>query len=317
MDWLLSALKAVGETTRLRIVALLGRGELTVSELTQVLDQSQPRVSRHLKLLTEGGLIERYQEGTWVFYRLVDRGEPARLARTLLELMADGAMPGDGAGDLQRLAEVRKVRARAAQRYFRSNAKHWNEIRSLYLPERDVEAHLLGALRGRRVSSLLDIGTGTGRMLQIFADHIERGVGIDASQEMLAIARDMLAREGITNCQARHADMYELPMEADSQDAVIVHQVLHYADDPESALREASRVLRPGGRMLIADFAPHDKEFLREEHAHRRLGFHEHEVEGWGRSAGLHPAAVDHLKGGELTVTVWQLDKQRERKGTA
>jgi ArsR family transcriptional regulator len=311
-------LKAAGEPTRLRILALLGEGELTVNELVQVLDQSQPRVSRHLKMLAEAGLIERCQEGTWVFCRLADRGHNGALLRLLL-----GMLPaGDAARqlDISRLATVRGARAEAADKYFRANAADWNRIRSLYLPEEQVEARLLELLEGREVIDFLDIGTGTGRMLEILAPRVGHGIGIDANQDMLALARSMLAERGIANCQARHGDLYNLPMANDSQDAVVLHQVLHYVDDCEAAIAEAARVLRPGGLLLIADFAPHGEEFLRGEQAHRRLGFADQEVIGWAGLAGLEKRSISHLDGGRLSVTIWELEKtgsQRQEFGRA
>lgn len=307
MEDLITALKAAGEPTRLRILALLGEGELTVNELVQVLGQSQPRVSRHLKLLAEAALIDRCQEGTWVFCRLVDRGANGALLGLLLEMLPaeDKALEQD----LEALAKVRSARAESADKYFRVNAAEWNHIRSLYVPEEEVEARLLKALEGREVVDFLDIGTGTGRLLEIFAGQVGRGVGIDASQDMLAIARSMLAEKGLSNCQARQGDLYNLPMEDESQDAVMLHQVLHYVDDGETAIAEAARVLRPGGLLLVADFAPHEEEFMRYEQAHRHLGFADQEIIGWAELAGLESRSICHLDSSQLTVTIWELEK--------
>lgn len=312
LEKLITALKAAGEPTRLRILALLGQGELTVNELVQVLDQSQPRVSRHLKMLAGAGLIERCQEGTWVFCRLADRGANGALLRLLLDMLP----AGDGAleRDKTRLAGVRSTRAETADKYFRANAAEWNRIRSLYLPEEEVEACLLKLIEGREVADFLDIGTGTGRMLEIFAPRVGHGVGIDVNQDMLALARSMLAKQSIANCQARHGDLYDLPMADHSQDAVVLHQVLHYVDDYEAAIAEAARVLRPGGLLLVADFAPHGEEFLRHEQAHRRLGFADQEIVGWAGLAGLEKRSISHLDGGRLTVTIWELEKTGSRK---
>ncbi|GIX16445.1 MAG: ArsR family transcriptional regulator [Rhodothalassiaceae bacterium] len=311
MERLLAALKAAGEPTRLRILGLLGHGELTVTELTQILRQSQPRVSRHLRLLTEAGLLDRFREGAWVFYRLQEQGPAADLARTIVDLIPEDDL--EHQRDLERLAEVRRQRAQEAAAYFRRHAPHWNRIRSLYVPEERVEARLLKLLDDAPVDDLLDIGTGTGRILEIFAPHIKRGLGIDLSQEMLTVARATLAARDFGHCQVRLGDMYDVPVPNDSFDLVVFHQVLHFADDPAAALREAARVARPGGRIVVVDFAPHDKEFLREEHQHRRLGFADAEVDGWGRQCGLRPAAIEHLEGGELTVTLWLLEKPGSR----
>lgn len=304
MDKLLTGLRAAGESTRLRLLALCSAAELTVTELTQILGQSQPRVSRHLKLLCESGLLDRFREGTWAFYRLSEDGACAELARILVGLIE----PDDPliARDFERLDAVKQAHAEAAAAYFRANAAQWNRMRSLYVPEREVESLLLELLGGEPIRDFLDIGTGTGRMLEVFAPHVDRGTGIDLSHEMLAIARTNLERNGLRHCQVRRADMYRLPMASESVDTITIHQVLHFADDPAAAIAEAARVLRPGGRVVVVDFAPHDQEFLRAEHAHRRLGFGDDEVIGWCRAAGLEVMDLHHLAGDPLTVTVWR-----------
>lgn len=307
MEALLTALRAAGEPTRLRILGLLGHGELTVTELTQILRQSQPRVSRHLRLLSEAGLLDRFREGAWVFYRLAEDGAAAGLARTVVDMIPEDEL--EHRRDLDRLGDVRTARAEAAAAYFRANAPHWDKIRSLYVPEEQVERCLLEVLAERNVEDLLDIGTGTGRILEIFAPHVSRGLGIDLSPDMLTVARTSLAAREIGHCQVRLGDMYDIPVPNESFDLVVSHQVLHFADDPALALREAARVLRPGGEAAIVDFAPHDHEFLRDEHRHRRLGFSDEEVVAWAAASGLERRRVEHLDGGELTVTLWRFAK--------
>jgi ubiquinone/menaquinone biosynthesis C-methylase UbiE/DNA-binding transcriptional ArsR family regulator len=307
MEQLLGGLRAAGEPTRLRILGLLVQGELTVTELTQILRQSQPRVSRHLKLLCEAGLLERFREGTWIFYRLAEDGGNGRLARSLVHLIPES----DQAfiHDQERLSAVRQARAEAAAAYFSANAGNWNHIRSLYVPEVEVEQALKQMAGDAPIGDFLDIGTGTGRMLEVFAGDIQRGLGVDMSREMLALARSKLEEKGITNCQVRQGDMYDLAMPDASIDLAVIHQVLHFADEPALAIQEVARVLRPGGRALIVDFSPHDMEILRDQHAHRRLGFAQEEVTGWCRAAGLDPKAVNCLAGGELTVCIWLAEK--------
>ncbi len=305
---LLDGLKAAAEDTRLRLLALLGEAELTVSELTEILGQSQPRISRHLKLLAEAGLVERYREASWAFYRRAGEGDGAVLGEALARLL-DAGDPVL-ARDRERLSTVRAARAARAQEYFRKHAREWDEIRKLHVAEAAVEAAIVEALADVRIDSFLDLGTGTGRMLELFGPKIGRGLGIDLDPEMLAMARANLARAGLKNCAVRQGEIYNLALGRDAFDVVIVHQVLHYLDDGARAIREAARVLRPGGRLLVVDFAPHDLEFLREEHAHRRLGFAEETVSQWMRAAGLevvsHRAlAPEKGKSGKLTVSLW------------
>jgi ubiquinone/menaquinone biosynthesis C-methylase UbiE len=303
MEHLLAALRAAAEPTRLRLLVLCARGELTVSELTQILGQSQPRVSRHLKLLCEAGLLERFREGSWVFYRSSQAGPVGALARQLVAA-CDEADPTI-ALDLHRLAATKRRRADLAQAYFRENAAQWHRIRSLYVEERLVEAALVDIVTAADPRDLLDIGTGTGRMLEVLAPLVGQGLGIDQSREMLAVARVNLERAGLENSAVRLGDMYQLALPDASFDAVVVHQVLHYADQPPAVIAEAARILRPNGLLMLVDFAPHALEFLRSEHAHRRLGFADVEIAEWCRAVGLEPAPTRHLPGDPLTVVIW------------
>jgi ubiquinone/menaquinone biosynthesis C-methylase UbiE len=303
MDHLLAALRAIAEPTRLRLVVLCARGELTVSELTQILGQSQPRVSRHLKLLCEAGLLDRFREGSWVFYRMSQTGPVSRLARQLVATCDDS--DPTMALDLQRLSAIKRQRADLASAYFRENAAHWHRIRSLYVDEIEVEEALSDIVGTADPRDLLDIGTGTGRILEILAPRVERALGIDQSREMLSVARVNLERAGLENASVRLGDMYQLALPDDSFDAVVIHQVLHYADRPAAAIAEAARVLRPTGILVLVDFAPHSLEFLRDEHAHRRLGFSDAEVAEWCRATGLDPSSPRYLPGNPLTVVIW------------
>lgn len=306
-DRMLNAMKAVGEETRLRILALFRTGELTVTELVIILRQSQPRVSRHLRLLCEAGLLERYREGTWIFYRLAESGPEGDLARAVMNFIpfSEQILRHDGA----RLAEIKQERQSKANRYFSENAESWDRIRSLYESEEDVEKILLDVTGDMKIDDFLDVGTGTGRLLEVFASRIGRGTGIDLSREMLAVARVNLEKSKLHNCQVRQGDMYDLALNSDSMDLILIHQVLHFADDPSAALKETSRLLRVGGRVIVVDFAPHTLEYLREEQAHRRLGFNDEEVIGWMTNVGLKNDPVMHLKGKELDLTIWVANK--------
>ena len=303
---LTATLKSAGEPTRLRILALLGEAELTVSDLTEILRQSQPRLSRHLRLLTEAGLVDRFREGSWAFFRLGERGGTSELARTLIgRLKTDDAIV---LRDRKRLAAVRANRAAAAQNYFRRHAAEWDRIRRLHVADAAVESAIRAALADKPIRSLLDLGTGTGRMLELFGPDIERGLGLDLSLDMLALARARLDRAGLRHCSVRHGDIYDLALPRDSFDVVIIHQVMHFLDDSARAIAEAARVLRPGGRLLVVDFAPHNLEFLREEHAHRRLGFAAETVTQWLEAAGLDVLRQETLPPGpqgKIAVSLW------------
>ena len=296
----------------MRLLALCARGELTVSELTQILSQSQPRVSRHLKLLCDAGLLHRFREGTWVFFRLVDTGAGAELASAVVAMIPreDPIYQRDS----QRLEDIKAARAASASAYFRENASRWDEIRALHVSEQRVEQVFVDAVADARFRNLLDIGTGTGRILEVLAPFVRRGVGIDLSHEMLAIARNNLERAGLRHCYVRLSDMYTLPFEDGSIDLVTIHQVLHFADDPARVIAEAARLLQPGGRIIIADFAPHDLENLRSHHAHRRLGFGDDEVAAWFRANGLIYNVPVRLGGDPLTVMVWGASRPGARR---
>ena len=304
MDQLLTRLRAAAEPTRLRILALCLRGEITAGELTRILGQSQPRVSRHLKLLCEAGLLVRFQEGTWAFFHLPASESGAGLVRTLLAQIPEG--DATIRRDIQRFNEIMAERAERANNYFDENAARWDRIRSLHVDEAEVEQALVELLPRERVKNLLDIGTGTGRVLQLLDRHVDHGLGLDLSREMLAVARANLADARYAHYALRQADMYRLPVAERSFDLVVLHMVLHFSDRPASVIAEAARVLTPGGHFLIADFAPHSMEELRLEHAHRRLGFTHDEVANWCRDNGLDVVEVRDLDGDPLTVSIWK-----------
>ena len=309
METLLNGLRAAGEHTRLRLLALLSRNELTVSELTWILGQSQPRVSRHLKLLSDAHLVERIQEGAWAFYRLADRGPATGILSALVALLPED--DSDLERDQPRLEAVKQDRAAAAAGYFRDIAESWDRIRDLYVAESDVEQAMLAAAGEGPIDTLLDLGTGTGRILQVFGERVGRGIGIDASREMLSVARANLAKQDLSHCQVRHGDIYNLSVPAGSVDVVTIHHVLHFLDDPATAIAEAAHALRPRGRLLIVDFAPHGLEILRSDYAHRRLGFDDGEITAWCLAAGLEDVRVKHLSvsgpsdAEKLTVSLW------------
>jgi ArsR family transcriptional regulator len=300
--------QALADPTRLRILALLRRMELSVGELAQVLGQSQPRVSRHLKILAEAGALERRKEGSWVFLTLADaqRVEPLF---GLMDAWADAQSRAEFDADAARTDAIRGERAQAANRYFAGHAEVWDQIRSLHVAESQVERAIDSALGKRPLGRLVDIGTGTGRMIELFAPRASQAIGIDRSSEMLRLARVKLEAAGIQS-SLRQGDMYALPLDDGSANTIVIHQVLHYAHSPAAAIAEAARVLAPGGVLLVVDFAAHDREELRTTDAHIRLGFEDEVMAGWFGAAGLEVDHVQHLEGGELTVTLWRGVKQ-------
>jgi ubiquinone/menaquinone biosynthesis C-methylase UbiE len=296
--------QALADPTRLRILALLRIMELSVGELAQILGQSQPRVSRHLKILSDAGALERRKEGSWVFLILSgpERIEPMF---QLFDAWSDEATKALFAADGARTETVRAERAEAATRYFTSHAEIWDQIRSLHVAESEVEGAIGRALGSRPLGRLVDVGTGTGRMIELFGPRASGAIGIDRSSEMLRLARVKLEAAGIAS-SLRQGDMYALPLSDETADNVIIHQVLHYAHSPATAIAEAARVLAPGGALLVVDFAAHDREELRSTDAHIRLGFDDDVMTGWFTGAGLAVDRIEHLKGGELTVTLWR-----------
>jgi ArsR family transcriptional regulator len=305
-DAVLDALRAIAEESRVRILAVLRHGELTVTDLTEILGQSQPRVSRHLRVLVDAGLVTKHREGTWVFFRSVDTGAGASLVTSALDTIDadDSAL----AADVQRLDVVRARRADAASEYFEQIAPIWDEERSLHAAADTVEAAIVGAVGDEPLGRLLDVGTGTGRMLQLLADRADRAVGLDASHSMLSVARANLERSGVVNWELRHGDVHSPPLDAASFDLVVIHQVLHYLDDPSRAIGEAARLVAPGGRLLVVDFAPHRHDFLRAA-AHRRLGFTHEQLTDWFDQSGFDCPTITDVAppAGQdgLTVTVW------------
>ena len=308
-------LQALADPTRLRILALLRRMELSVGELAQLLEQSQPRVSRHVRILADAGAVERRKEGSWVFLKIAESDRTTPMF-ALIDGWADESSKALFEADAGNLSCVRAERAEAASRYFAFHADVWDQIRSLHVAESEVEQAIARALCDRPLGRLVDIGTGTGRMIELFGRDALQSIGIDRSSEMLRLARVKLEAAGIAS-SLRQGDMNALPLDDGIADTVIIHQVLHYAHSPAVAIAEAGRVLSSGGCLLVVDFAAHEREELRTTDAHIRLGFDDETMAAWFLSAGLTIDRVEHLEGGELTVTLWRGLKAAERRRRA
>lgn len=301
--------RALADPTRLRIVSLLRRMELAVGELAQVLGQSQPRVSRHVKILVDAGLAARRREGSWVFLTPA----PSSVAIPLFALIDSCGEDHWAIADTAKLAAVRADRATAAERYFAQYADQWDAIRSLHVAESAVETRMR-ALLGENIGRLVDIGTGTGRMIELFGEQARHATGVDRSPEMLRLARAKLPDAAV---DWRQGDVTALPLADASADTVVMHQVLHYIPAPEAAMAEAARIVAPSGRLLIVDFDSHDREELRTQDAHSRLGFSDAQIAAWFAANGLTLAETETLDGGELTVKLWLGRRPAELKAVA
>ncbi len=304
VEKLLQGLRAAAEPTRLRIIALCGHAELSVTELVMILGQTQPRVSRHLKLLVEGGLLQRNKEGNRAYYRLSNEAEGADLARMLNDLM-----PGEDEVhtlDLSRLSSVKADRLRYAETFLDPYSQEIIELRGMWPPDEVIDKCILELLQDRSIEHLLDLGTGTGRILRTMAPFVAKGTGIDNSLEMLSIARARLDQDGIKNCQVRAGDMYRLPFKQNSFDLITINSLLRYADEPKKVIAEAARVLEKKGALLIVDLAAHDLSTLRDEYGHSWLGFSEVEMVEMLSEANLTVGQVKHIDGQKLNVCIWR-----------
>src|SRR6056297_1482280 len=291
MNSILDAFKAIADPSRLRLLALCARGELTVTELTEVVGQSQPRVSRHLKVLCAAGLLDRFREQNWVYYRLPLGGSGAQLARNLVRLL-----PGDDPAlrlDRERLERIFARRAAQVRRSAPGDA--------VPTPA-GVDARITDLMAGEALGELLDIGTGTGRMLRLLGVSADMAVGIDISREMLVLARSNLHAAGLDHLSVRQGNMYQLRFADESFDTVTIDQVLYQADQPADVLREAARVLRPGGRLLLVEFLTGADAVEEAAAAPGALSITRSRLASWCADAGLQPEVAE-----QLTARPWPL----------
>ena len=311
--------RALADPTRLRILRLLEAMELAVGEVAQVLAQGQPRVSRHIGILCDAGLAERRREGSWVFLRALS-GDGDSLTGRIAHVLAqaetcDPEFAAICEGDRRRLAEIRERRESEAESYFAKHAHDWDELRRMHSADEAIEAALTRVLGKGSLGSLLDIGTGTGRMAEILAERAERIVALDKSLAMLKVARAKLQHLPADRVELVQGDFASLPFEDGRFDTVLFHQVLHFAHSPAAVVAEAARVLRPGGRIAIVDFAAHQNESLRERHAHARLGFGDEQMARLLGDAGFAPHDPIALEDGELVVKIWIAERGGAAEG--
>ncbi len=313
MDRIATALKVLGHSERLRILALLSRGELTVSELVQILKLSQPRITQYINALEGAGIIERLKEGSWVFSRIKRSNQEitALVATTLAILPEHDAIL---AADAKRLEQVRVERAKAAEAFFANVANDRGQLGDEYLPQSDIEKRMRAMIGDKTYDYMVDLGTGTGRVLEVFSDCIKRGSGIDNNTDMLKVARSNLARNQHSHISVRQGDLHATPLEVSVADLVTLHQVLHYLEDPEEAITEAARIMMPGGLLLVVDFEPHLFDEFRERYAHRRLGFSDIDITQWFAQAGIETVKSEHVETpeGKPNVKIWLGQKPQQ-----
>ena len=279
-------LRAAGEATRLRILALLATAELNVKDLTQILGQSQPRISRHLKLMAEAGLITRFREGSWVFFRLAESGAEAALAAAIVASLDPSDLTL--ARDRSRAAVGAEGARRGGPSLFQDACRRVGQDPRPACRRQGGREPPWTRRWGRGPSRFSSISApARGASSSCSAPAPAASLGFDLNHDMLAYARMKLERAGLSHAQVRHGDLYNVPLPDGAADAVVLHQVLHFLDDPAAAIAEAARLLRPGGKLLVVDFAPHELEFLREQSAHRRLGFARDQLGRWLEAAGL------------------------------
>jgi ArsR family transcriptional regulator len=302
-------LKTLGHADRLRIIATLDRGELTVTELVQTLELSQPRITQYIKSLEAVDIVERLREGSWVFSRLKRSNTHVHeLVQTVLrKLPVDDV---DLIADSKRLEAVREARSQIADAFFAKVAQDDRQLGHEYLPQKNIEKALLGTVAKQEFDFMIDMGTGTGRMLELFAGQIRKGAGIDMNPDMLKVARHKLAGEEFGHISIQQSDLHATPFREGSADLVTLHQVLHYLDDPREAIGEAERLMGKDATLLIVDFETHDVEEFRENYAHRRLGFSETDMKDWFQDVGLNLQSIarfEHIE--SPTVIIWKAQK--------
>lgn len=279
----LETLKALADPTRLQLLLLLGQSELTVQELTEILGMGQSRISRHLKILAEAGLVAVKRQGTWGYYR---QGLDNPLFAEIWPALRNRLQANPAQLEFQRrLAAVLEGRRRRSADFFERHARQWDALASRVLPMANYRPALEAALPNCRL--LLEVGLGTGGLLPVLRQRAERVVGVDQSQAMLQQASLRLARLQLDGVDLRLGEMTHLPLADAEADAVVLNMVLHHAPQPERVFRELARVVAPGGRVLVADLQRHEQEWVREDIADQWLGFEQAELRGWLESSGL------------------------------
>lgn len=304
----LSTLKALADPVRLRLVAILAHGELTVQELTDILHMGQSRISRHLKILCDAGVLTAKRQGTWGYYRLASGNTFFTGMRPLLEEQLSD-LPGRQ-DDLEGLTRILDERRRRTRAFFDAHARQWDVLAREVLPTAPYRDALLSAVPSG--GCLVEVGVGTGKLLMELRQRATMVIGIDNSAPMLAEAGRQMMLDGLPDVDLRLGDMAHLPIHDSGADTAVLNMVLHHAPQPLTVLAEAHRVLRPAGTLIIADLCRHEAEWARERLADQWLGFEMDELSAWLRQAGFYPEPAHMIagRGTELPVFVLIAHKQ-------
>ncbi len=299
---MLETFKALSDPCRLRLTAVLLAGEFTVQELTSIMEMGQSRISRHLKILAEAGVLSVKRQGTWSYYKVGETGSFFRLIRHAFEQELE-KLP-QRSQDLGAVAVVLEERRRRSQEFFDQHARQWDDLARTLLPVPEYRRQLLELVP--QEVSVLEIGVGTGGLLLELASRASKVIGVDHSPAMLEEARRRLTSAGSSRIELRLGEMTHLPLPDASVGCVVANMVLHHAADPAAVLAEIGRVLIPGGIFVLADLARHERETAREQLADQWLGFDEDELSGWLRMTGFGKVACERIEGvsGQETVLV-------------
>jgi ArsR family transcriptional regulator len=288
---MLDTFKALADPCRLRLVAILLNGEFTVQELTRIMDMGQSRISRHLKILSEAGVLSVKRQGTWSYYRAGEANSFFAGIRPAFQREIE-ALP-QRSQDLAAVAEVLDERRRRSQEFFDRHARQWDDLARTLLPVPEYRQNLLELVPSD--VTVLEIGIGTGGLLAELAVKAAKVIGVDHSPAMLEEARRRLVDRGVSGVELRLGEMSHLPLPDASVGCVVANMVLHHAADPAAVLTETRRVLAAGGVLLLADLARHERETAREQLADQWLGFEEEELTDWLKGAGFINITIDRI----------------------
>lgn len=288
MSATLKCLRALADPTRLRLLGVLAKDELSVNELQEITQLVQSRISTHLALLQEAGLVQSRRDGKRAFYRLAEAGDSGLAEQLQFGLRAAGELP-EQAADAVNLRRVLALRQNHAKLLFNQVAGRFDRS---YGPGRSWQAFGQMLLRLLPPLDVADLGSGEGLLSELLALRCRRVIAVDNSEKIIAFAAAKARKAGLKNLEFRLGDLEEPPIDRASVDLVVLSQALHHAANPELAIRSAHRILRPGGQVLILDLRRHGFEQARELYGDRWLGFPESDLTHWLEAAGFREPEV-------------------------